>query len=382
MRSDKYQILHMSPNFLIEGGQVLLLNTLQAGNSRLFKHHVAVPWKKAEEPLRKEFTAIDVNTIVLNLRRSLLPLIILRLVFYVLRNRIDLIHTNTTKWDTRIGLIVGRMTGRPVINTFHTMRYPNTLREKEWSRFRGVVSAVVAVSTPVAQEWESCIQALGVASSNVRLIYPGVKSRFLQPVSETALNELRTELKVHPDREKFGPVLTIVARLVDGKGHEYLPHVLTTLVRKHPHLQLLVVGEGPLRQEIEKSFQAAGVSDHVTMLGKRRDVPEILAISDLFIFPSRGEGFGMSVLEAMAMGVPVVAFDIPALRDFFKDGKYGNLIELGSAEKLAESAATILGDTAVHDAMSRSARDAASNFTIGNTAKVLEELWLEVIDKK
>ena len=386
MSSDKYQILHMAPNFKVEGGQVLLLRSLQAGDSRLFSHHVAVPWRETEEPLRKEFDALGAKTIVLNLRRSLVPLTVLRLVTvfrlvtYVRRHGIDLIHTNTTPWDTYLGLIVGRLTGRPVVNTFHTMRYPATLKDAEWGLFRGVVRVVTAVSAPVIEDWQTCIRALGIDAGDVRLIHPGVSDRFTQPVSDSKVTKLSTELGLCSSEQRGGPVLTIVARLVEGKGHEHLPFVVVSLVERYPHLRLLVVGEGPLRQDIEESFRETGVADHVTMLGNRSDIPEILAITDLFILPSRGEGFGLAVLEAMASGVPVVAFDIPSLHDFFVDGEYGRLTEVGSAEALADAAALILGDAEAYDRMAQAARRAAGEFSIANTARALERVWREVID--
>lgn len=114
-------------------------------------------------------------------------------------------------------------------------------------------------------------------------------------------------------REDLGlddcPVFGHVARFIPVKNHEFLVEVFKEIVRRAPNAQLLLLGDGPSRPKIEKMVKDLQLEKNVHLLGVREDVPELLAAMDVFIFPSKKEGLPVSVVEAQAVGLPVLLSD-------------------------------------------------------------------------
>jgi glycosyltransferase involved in cell wall biosynthesis len=131
-----------------------------------------------------------------------------------------------------------------------------------------------------------------------------------------------------------GRIVGNVARLAEQKGQRDLiaaaPHVL----ERHPDVRFIVVGEGELRDELERLAQPLG--DRFAFLGARDDVPDLLASFDVFAFPSRFEGLCLAVIEAQAAGVPVVATPVGGIRETVVDGETGWLVPPRDVDALAE----------------------------------------------
>src|SRR5205085_11998286 len=118
-----------------------------------------------------------------------------------------------------------------------------------------------------------------------------------------------------------GPVLLSVGRPAPPKGHRYLLRATGEVVHEFADARLLLVGEGHLHEELRALADPLG--EHVRFLGLRDDVPALLRRSDVFVFPSLWEGVGTALREAMLLGRPVVASDIPAHREFVTNGVDG-----------------------------------------------------------
>lgn len=118
---------------------------------------------------------------------------------------------------------------------------------------------------------------------------------------------LRASLGLRPE----GVVIGHIGRFVEQKNHELLLAIAAEVMDRNPGAQLLLVGEGPLRPQIEQACISLGIRDRTIFAGSRRDVPELLkAAVDVFVFPSRYEGLGLAAVEAQAAGVPCVIADV------------------------------------------------------------------------
>jgi glycosyltransferase involved in cell wall biosynthesis len=154
-------------------------------------------------------------------------------------------------------------------------------------------------------------------------------------------------------------VFCCVARLRTVKNHNALIRAFAG-IGTQAGARLLVAGDGELRNELEALAQQLGVASQVQFLGERDDVAQILAASDAFVLSSHSEGIPLSVLEAMAAGLPVIATSVGGLPEVVRNGIEGLLVPTGNIEALESAMGQLAGDSAARRAMSRAAAERIS----------------------
>ena len=153
---------------------------------------------------------------------------------------------------------------------------------------------------------------------------------------EPAAAATRRELGLRDGQKVIGTV----CRLVEPKkGLRILLQAMAVLAKRYgqPPCQLLLVGDGPSRHELELLREQLGLSSWVVFAGSRRDIPRVLHAVDAFVLPSLYEGFGIAILEAMAAGKPVIATAVGGIPEFVLSGETGLLVEPGNVEALADA---------------------------------------------
>ena len=167
----------------------------------------------------------------------------------------------------------------------------------------------------------------------------------------------------------------IVARLTEQKAHEVLLRAVGQLALTHPTLRLIVIGDGPRAGELRAEVDRLGIASQVTFMGTRSDVPALLPGLDLTCLSSVNEGAPMSVLEAMAAGVPVVTTDTGALRDMVSDGEDGFVVPIGDVERLADRIGQLVADPTKRTRFGAAARARAErDFRIEGTVMGFQQL--------
>jgi glycosyltransferase involved in cell wall biosynthesis len=152
-------------------------------------------------------------------------------------------------------------------------------------------------------------------------------------------------------------VLTTICRLYRPRDFPTLLRAFRVVQSRMPQAQLLIVGDGPLRVQVEQDIASLSLQDCVHLLGMRRDVPHILGATDLFVLSSRGwEGLPLSVLEAMAASLPVVASDAGGTREAVMDGQTGYLFAPGDAAALAQHLQSLAQDPVMAHHMGQQGR--------------------------
>ncbi len=175
-------------------------------------------------------------------------------------------------------------------------------------------------------------------------------------------------------------VLGIVARLSPQKAHGVLLRAVARLTPDRPDLLLVVVGDGDERAAIEELVRELGLADRVLFTGLRRDVRALLPGFDVACLSSVHEGVPLTVLEAMAAGLPVVATAVGALGDLVTDGTDGYLVPSGDDAVLAERLADLVDDPARRAAFGVAARTRAVDaFSIEHTLRGYETLLRELV---
>lgn len=170
-------------------------------------------------------------------------------------------------------------------------------------------------------------------------------------------------------------VILCVGRMESVKDHETLFRAVSLV----PGAVLALAGDGPLAGKLHMLANKLGIASRVQFLGKRMDVPQLLKAADVYVQPSRAEGFGIAALEAMAAGKPVIASDIPGLGQVIGDA--GLLFAAGDAHQLAACITTLLGDSDMRQRLATSAQMRARMFSLDRTLDCYEKLYRDVAGK-
>jgi glycosyltransferase involved in cell wall biosynthesis len=177
-------------------------------------------------------------------------------------------------------------------------------------------------------------------------------------------------------------VIGFVGRLCEQKGLRDLIEAFRVVVDKAPSARLLIVGGGALRDDLVRLARHRGVESRVTWAGARADIGNYLQIMDVFALPSRFEGLGIAVVEALWAGVPVVASSLPAIKEFVTPD-WGRLVPPASPGPLAEALSELLTDDALRMSLAQAARRMARReFAPERYVRRLESVWLDLLAAK
>jgi len=197
------------------------------------------------------------------------------------------------------------------------------------------------------------IEEEGIRSDKLVTIHNGINvERFSIDLSPKAEQNLRQALRLEPD----SLIILTVARLHPQKGHKYLIEAIPRILRDFSQARFLFVGEGELTEELKAQVRGADLEKYVRFLGVRQDVPQLLAISDLFVLPSLWEGLPNSVLEAMAAGVPVVATYVDGTPEIIDDGDTGLLTPPADPVALEQAIRRLLKDESLQTSIAKAAK--------------------------
>lgn len=260
------------------------------------------------------------------------------------------------------GLLVGKWAGVPhLIYTFHSSNFlpkrpGKSLRS--WARIKltQILSSraerVIAVSQAIADTIREVIPRPDLV---IRIIPNGIDIGCFKDVPSK--DTLRKELGMAPGDLLIGTI----GSLSMVKNQAMLLHTVSQLFRFYPNLQVIIVGEGPLKKNILNLQKELGLAGQVHLLGLRKDIPEILSEIDIFVSTSRWEGLPLSILEAMAAGKPVVATAVPGVIEVLEGGA-GILVPLDDPEKLAEAFIALIKDPKLRKELGEKAQERVAAF--------------------
>ncbi|HQP10114.1 MAG TPA: glycosyltransferase family 4 protein [Candidatus Omnitrophota bacterium] len=300
--------------------------------------------------MENEFLAAGARLLTLDIRTKseLSPKIYLALFplkKYVREQNIDLIHSQTRITQV-MGAMLGKATGRAYVSTCHGFFKAQRLSRKLfpcWGR------AVIAISGPVK---DHLINDFRVSPENINLTESGIDVESFVPVGEQGITEARQRFDLGE-----GPVLGMIARLSDVKGQDILIEAMSKIVASVPDVKLLLVGEGRMEPLLRERVEQLHLEDHVRFLAIVHKTQEMLPLFDVFVVPSRQEGLGLSIMEAQAMGVPVVASRVGGIPSLIEHGKTGILVDPKNSVQLADAIIELLKNRERGKAMGLAGRE-------------------------
>ena len=224
-------------------------------------------------------------------------------------------------------------------------------------------------------------------------------SRYLQEETDRAFGCTANRIEVIPnfidpsvyDRAHFDPSLReelagrgrMLMHISNFRPVKRVTDVVRTFatVRRQVESTLVMIGDGPDRHEAEQEARALGVDRHVRFLGRIDSVAPLLAVSDLFLLPTNMESFGLSALESLASGTPVIGAKVGGLPEVVRDGETGVLCGVGDVDGMANAALELLTDEARWQRMSSAAaEDARSRFAMDDVVQRYEDLYTAALD--
>ncbi len=214
----------------------------------------------------------------------------------------------------------------PIVTTIHNIHNPAHFR------YGGAILNTCADYVIFESHYErDRLLSSGLKDSRSEVVHSGIDIDRFKPASTTNGDLARRYGIVPGEHIVFG----IVARLSEEKGHNYLIEAFRQVRDRHPRARLLVVGDGPLLEPVKAQAAAAGLDSAVVFTGLQRNVPEHLALFDVFVLSSTRESFPLAAREAMAAGKPVVAPRIGGCPEVVADGETGFLFESRNVDQLA-----------------------------------------------
>jgi glycosyltransferase involved in cell wall biosynthesis len=351
--SAPFAVLHVDPERGLGGGERQVLGLL----ARLRDH--GIRQTLAADPggrLAPAAERLGVAVAPLRIRNHLDLLAGRRLARLLARERYAIVHFHTARAHAMAAFLGrARDTARVV-----TRRMDYRLRGGWYTRrlYNHEVQAVVAISEGV----RAALIASGIDPARIHVVPSGVDADAFAP-SATSRAAIRAQYEVAPETR----VLAVVGALEPRKGHDLLLAALATL----PALPLAVwcAGTGSARAALEAQCRALGLERTVRFLGRVDDVPGLLAGADALVMPSRREGLGVAVLEAMAAGLPVIASRVGGLPEAVVDGETGLLVTPEDVAALAAAIARLARDRALADRLGTAgAARVRAHFTMSTMA--------------
>ncbi len=296
--------------------------------------------------------------------------------------RYDLVFTNSAKADI-YGSIAGRLAGRPVVWRLHDIVAPDAFNRLNMMLFRVCATLFATRVLAVSEAVRVALVARGVKEDKVKVVYNGIDME-IDGISFDR-GETREQWAIAAD----APLAGMVGRLVDWKGPDRFLQAAALVAAEMPRARFMLVGdaifgEASYMDGLKELTSGLGLDERAVFTGFRDDVPDIMAALDLLVHSSiQPDPLPTVLIEAMALGVPVVAADGGGVREIVEDGVTGLVVPAGNVEEMARAMVRILSDPSKAKVMGDRGRGrAAEIFNVKMTTRHMEHELLDAMGER
>jgi glycosyltransferase involved in cell wall biosynthesis len=278
---------------------------------------------------------------------------------------IDIIHAQTRVTQV-VGCLLDWFCRRPYVSTCHGFFKKRIFRMLMpcWGRL------CIAISAQVRAHLAGDLK---LAPERIRLIHNGIDLGHFSRSDEQTCLQTRKELGVENSL-----VVGILARLSEVKGHRYLIEAMKQVSEKVASARLLIIGEGKIKKDLMSLSDSLAISDKVIFLPNVPETVRFLSVMDVFVMPSLHEGLGLGLMEAMALGCPVIGSNVGGIKSLIQNDYNGILVEPADPQGLAYAIIALLQDAGKRQLFSRRAqafirKDFSHRQMAAQTQEVYEE---------
>ena len=359
-------ILHVMQ---VAGAEMLVFEMIRRLRSRIDPHVFCLD---AVGPLGEQLLADGVPVVAFDRRPGVDWQLFRRMATEIKSRQIQVIHAHQYT-PFFYSSIAGRLSGmRPhVIFTEHGRHFPDIVSAKRRITNRIVFNRLADDITAVCDfSADALARNDGFSRRSIRVIPNGIELDRYGPATDRA--ELRRQLQLDPGRL----YVTIVARFHPVKDHATLLRAFQKVARARGDVDLLLVGDGPLRPDLEQQVNRLDIADRVKMAGVQSNVADWLKASDIFVLSSVSEAASITLLEAMACGLPAVVTAVGGNPELVRAGRDGLLVPRGDADGFARALLTLLDDPETRTIMGTSGRQRVHDeFLLDNTVQSYASLF-------
>ena len=321
--------------------------------------------------------------VIPELGRSLHPVrdlvTVWRLYRLMRRFQPHVVHTNTAKAGM-VGRLAARLAAVPVvIHTFHGhvfYGYFGRVRTRIFILLERIAARLSDAIVTLSEELRADLSKRYRIAPEDQITILG-NGLDLQSFVQTPRKGGTFRQRFHLPPE--APLVGIVGRLTSVKNHALFLDAAARVRRQYPSARFVIVGDGELRAEIEATISALGLRDSVTITGWQRDMPAVYGDLDLLVLTSHNEGTPLTIIEALAVGVPVVATAVGGVPDLLEHGRLGRLAPRGDADALAEAIVTSLRAPSVPSSVRALI---AERYGIDRLVRDLDRLYRGILARK
>ena len=339
----RYNLLYVFDNLEFGGGERGFVQIINSLNRTRYKIMVAcLPTEVFIEKVKGN--EVQINSV--DMRNRFNPMAILRLVNLMKREDVDIVHSQGVRADF-FARMAAKLARVPVVVS--TVQMPvegfnvNTIKKVIYTALNRFSEHFVDGFIVVSDALEKMmIEKQRIESQRVVKIYNGIEiDEYRMDYDKEAIH-VKSSLREEMGLKKDIPIIGVIGRLVWQKGFEYFIEAIPGLLKKFKDARFLIVGEGKLEEELKLKSKRLGLEDKLIFTGFRSDIKEVLASIDVFVMPSLLEGLPMTLLEAMAMGTPIVATDIDGITEVLDNGKTGLLVPPKDTKALTDAITYLL----------------------------------------
>jgi len=300
---------------------------------------------------------------------------VLRLSWFLRRQKFDIVHTHDL-WSNLLGIPAAWLAGVPAIvssrrDLAHFEWYGG--KRRLWlRRIQNLSGAVLANATPIR---DALIAEDGFAPEKLCVIHNGVE------IEKFERNRGSRE-HVFPGSGN-GKLIVLVGNMhTDVKGHPWLIESAPAVVREFPSTRFVLAGDGEQRAKFERQVAEFGLQQNFLFLGRRTDIPEILACCDIAVLPSRAEGLPNAALEYMAAGLPTVLSRVGGNAELVENGETGLLVPAENSQALSAALLKLLHDPGLARQIAQNGHEfVVRNFSFERLVREVDDLYTELLQR-